>query len=351
MIEFSKLKGLNLGGWLSQSDFKNAYMKNYILPQDFTKIRNFGFNNIRIPFDATYFFTKEGIIDEKNWVWIDYALQNAIKNDLICILDLHSILGHNFHTPGQNFLWSDKTCQRMFMNIWKNIARKYTGQYLNHLIFDVLNEPTISSWDTWKNLAQDTINYIRKYDTTRYVILNSHLKSSPSVFNTIHPCDDPYITYGFHFYDPMIFTHQNAEWSHIYPYYKEQVKYPGTPPSKAISERLPIEIEMEVHSNFDINFLEERLRPVLNFQKKYKKNVYCGEFGVYLTADIESKCLWIKDLLKLFSIHGIGWSYWNYRDMGFGLVHSKNWGEFSKLQQYQNKERMDYQLLKALING
>ena len=48
--------------------------------------------------------------------------------------------------------------------------------------------------------------------------------------------------------------------------------------------------------------------------------IYCGEYGVIDTADVDDTLLWYQDISKVFEKHGIGRAAWTYKHMDFGLT-------------------------------
>ena len=45
------MKGVNLGGWLSQCDYSEERCRSFIRPEDFTRIRSWGADHVRVPVD------------------------------------------------------------------------------------------------------------------------------------------------------------------------------------------------------------------------------------------------------------------------------------------------------------
>ncbi|HTC21372.1 MAG TPA: glycoside hydrolase, partial [bacterium] len=47
--------------------------------------------------------------------------------------------------------------------------------------------------------------------------------------------------------------------------------------------------------------------------------VYCGEFGVYEQVARNTRLNWMRDVISLFSEMKVGWGYWNYKWLDFGI--------------------------------
>jgi endoglucanase len=69
---------------------------------------------------------------------------------------------------------------------------------------------------------------------------------------------------------------------------------------------------------WDKQGLRDLLKPVEKLMKE-GKNLYCGEFGVYERAPRESRLNWTRDVVDLFSDLKVGWGYWNYKWLDFGV--------------------------------
>jgi hypothetical protein len=63
--------------------------------------------------------------------------------------------------------------------------------------------------------------------------------------------------------------------------------------------------------------------------------------------DLASRYAWMRDILGVFREQGIGWSYWNYKNLDFGII---SVGErlFERSPQYDNAARVDVELLDIL---
>jgi len=48
-------------------------------------------------------------------------------------------------------------------------------------------------------------------------------------FKNLKKFEDKKIIYSFHFYEPILVTHQFAPWVPLYKYYRKKVDYPGKP--------------------------------------------------------------------------------------------------------------------------
>ena len=69
---------------------------------------------------------------------------------------------------------------------------------------------------------------------------------------------------------------------------------------------------------WDASVLRELLSPLAGL-KKEGRVLYCGEFGVIDRAPHSARLNWTRDVVAVLKEMGIGWSFWSYRGMNFGL--------------------------------
>ena len=62
--------------------------------------------------------------------------------------------------------------------------------------------------------------------------------------------------------------------------------------------------------------------PAIEFMNRNNQPLHCGEFGVIDKAPIQTRLNWIRDMVTLLREFEIGYAYWTYKEMDFGLVDS-----------------------------
>jgi hypothetical protein len=161
--------------------------------------------------------------------------------------------------------------------------------------------------------------------------------------------DDPRVVYTFHFYEPHSFTHQGARWVAWAKDLPVQ-NYPGTP--LGLREAMQA-ADVQAHVQADHLFhlwdkaaLAKMLEPVLAFRRAHPVPVFCGEFGVYLKAPRPDQLRWIEDLCDLLAAEGLGFAYWNWRGLDYGLHYEE--GHWAQAPQFQNALGRDEELLSLL---
>jgi aryl-phospho-beta-D-glucosidase BglC (GH1 family) len=355
------LTGVNLGGFLSQvkdNIFDDNHINSFITEKDLAMINKCGFNCIRLPVDHYFFEFQPYKYDEKRLKKIDETIDLSKKHDLNVILDLHKTEGHSFaaNEREKNDIWNKKSeSRKRFLSIWSMFSQRYKNY--ENVIYEILNEPVSPDYESWNELCSEAIETIRQKDNNHYIVIESNLWGRPKCFEGLKKFDDEKVIYSFHFYEPIVVTHQMAYWTPFvfHNIYRHYVKYPGRPENIAnVKEKLQekdksfSELLDGQDKYWNINELEKLLKPVLDFQKKYNVPVFCGEFGCIIVADPETRQNWTSDMITILKKHGISWTYWSYKNMDFGIV------DFT--QEYKNnpnysKDRIDHGILEILKNG
>lgn len=328
------LKGYNLGGWLSQHIYDKNHFETFVTEQDFKKMQSWGANCVRIPFDHY------AIIKDDNTLEFDeFGIQTLIKSvewskkySLIPILDFHIPKWHHFldlSKDGSPVFFENETLTSKHVTVLKNLLSLFKNDV--NIYIEVLNEPVAKDPHQLNMFYEKTIKSLRDDGFEHKIIIESNMWGTAEEFKNLKFFGEfKNIVYSFHFYEPLEFTHQKAPWLHEPK--NERREFPFS--SKGVE--------------YNKNFLESRIAEVIKFKKRYNADVFCGEFGVYLEAPRESRYRWVKDFTAILSQNNIGGTYWNYKNMDFGVTNNEI--KFKHLEEYSNASREDEVLIKILEN-
>lgn len=328
---FNCIKGINLGGWLSQCVYETKHYDSFIKESDFARVKSMGFDHVRIPIDYQLIEREDGSLIEENFKYIDRAIEWAKKNDLYMILDLHKTYGYSFDSDINNSssFFCNEAKQERFLHLWDVLAKRYS-KFKEFLSFELLNEIVESSvTEKWNKLLVKAISTIRKYSKDIYILIGGVCYNSVSSVDTLPVLLDN-IVYNFHCYDPISFTHQGAYWVKNMPS-DFRLKYPITIEELLeLKESLPKEnaviFDMFDKEAMKENFFETIFSKAIAFAEKNNLQLYCGEYGVINLADPSDAINWYKDINASFEKHHIGRALWSYKEMDFGITddHYKN---------------------------
>jgi endoglucanase len=351
----SVMRGVNFGGWFSQVDSiaekdpeafvdLRTHIESFLGREDFTQVKAWGFDHVRLPVD--YFNVFEGPkLDPvpSTLDLLDRAVDGLTSVGLDVILDLHKCPGHDFHegTRGAQAFFTNPEKREQAKHVWRHLAERYGTR--PGVLLEILNEPVAEDSADWDRVKTEMAAHIRRYAPRATLVVGSNRWSHPSEFARLTPLADDNVLYSFHFYASLLFTHQFAPWIENQ-VFRVRRPYPGdyAVPTDAL-HRLPLDPGV-----WNRDRMERELTEVFRFRERHGVAVACNEFGVYVGgADRASQLAWMEDFLSILGTHGVGHSYWNYKNLDFGLV-SRGERAFADYPQYQNPERTDAELVEIL---
>jgi len=319
--------GVNLGGWISQyGRYDHEHFKTFITQADIQRIASWGMDHVRLPFDYPVLEDDDAPFQykESGWGYLDSCLEWCEAAGLNLILDLHRAPGYAFYTLEENALFSDAQAQERFIQLWETIARRYRQRTKVKIVLELLNEMVLPDSAPWNDLAHRTIQRIRAIDPERWIMYGGNHYNAASELKNIALVDDPHIVYTFHFYHPMPFTHQRAYWVPELMALNAHPPYPGMVPGEKDFLPAPPEFADKLQRGetrpMDVNFVQDKLQPAVDFIQQTGLPLYCGEYGAIDHAEISSRLNWHREFVDLLRQHNIGRAVWSYKEMNFALV-------------------------------
>ncbi|MBO4859902.1 MAG: cellulase family glycosylhydrolase [Treponema sp.] len=331
MKQFSGyMHGVNLGGWLSQCNYKKEHLDSFILEDDIKTIASWNLDHVRLPVDYNLFQAEDGSLIESGFAYVQNCINWCRKYNLNMILDLHKTAGFSFDKKEKEIgLFDDPELQNKYYSLWEEFARRYS-KYENMMCFELLNEVTDQSYSKkWNAIAKSCIEHIRKIAPTIKILVGSYWNNSISSVKDLDPPYDENIVYNFHCYEPLVFTHQGAGWvspnmdrdfrfafDSTYAEYTEATK-------KKIAEMNVTFGSFPQNATPDAVYFETLFAEALKIAEERNVLLYCGEYGVIEKATPEDTVKWYKIITSVFNKYGIGRAAWTYKRMDFGLSDSR----------------------------
>lgn len=242
--------------------FWQTYRETYISQDDVRRIKQAGFDSVRIPIHWKLFTTP----DSEGWRLLDRVIGWCHQEGLYVIIDLHAAPGGQTganidDSNGWPWLYSDASAQQQTVDLWKNIAHRYREDR-TVLGYDLLNEPlphypAMRQFDSrLEPLYKRIATAIRIEDTHHVLILGgAKWDSDFSVFGAPF---DANVIYQLHTY-----------W---------------TAPE------------------------QPTIQKYIDFRTKYNVPIWLGESG-------ENNDQWIAQFARLLEKNEIGWAFWPYKKM------------------------------------
>lgn len=278
--------------------------------QDFQDLKDWGVNHIR------YQITNPQLVEE-NGQWkfndrtkksIDAVLELAKQVDIGVVLDLHA-QGPFF--PGDIWKaetlanWENPENRAKLVSLWKWIAETYKDDK-TVIAYEILNEPAPPrnerGFRALGEINAMVTKAIREIDGWHTIVVSGPEFSRPGKMMETVVTGDPNTVYTFHMYEPTELTHQGISWMNA----PAGVTYPGTIPLGWKEPRTPTMV--------DKDFLNAKMEPVVEFQRKYKVRIWVGEFACRRIAPNNSAYPWLKDVLEGLEAHSWDWAYHCFRE-------------------------------------
>lgn len=248
--------------------FWQQYRTRYITEEDIIRIRQEGFNSVRLPINARTIW-HEGTVDEyipEGLALIDQLMVWCERHALYVILDLHGApggqTGANIDDSISDFpdLFTDPHSRQATLKLWQMLARRYRDSR-TVLGYDLLNEPLAPPfrdrffWDL-AALYSELTAAIRAVDPHHIIIVEGAVWATDwSLFTQSY---DKNLVFAFH-------------------------KYWSAPDTSSIQKYLDARRDLDAP-------------------------IWMGEGG-------ENHPDWLYACFRLYEDHDIGWNFWPWKKM------------------------------------
>ena len=202
-----------------------SFEKGRFKARHFRLIKEGGFDTVRInlhPFRHMDPAAENAL--SRSWLkTLDWAVDGALKHDLMVIVDLHE-----FSAMGKD----PRGNRAKFLAFWSQIAPRYRRASGN-VVFELLNEPSRElTPELWNVYYREALAIIRRTNPTRTVIVGPPSWNSVKHLDGLNlPEEDRNLIVTVHYYTPMDFTHQGASW--VGRQDESGVEWRGTPDERA----------------------------------------------------------------------------------------------------------------------
>ncbi|MCG8373010.1 MAG: glycoside hydrolase family 5 protein [Balneolales bacterium] len=286
-------RGINLGNAL-EAPTEGEW--GVVLQEDwFTYIKNAGFSSVRIPIRWSA-HTSDGpdyTIDSIFFERVDWAIEQALANDLMVIINIHHY----------EEIFSDPLGEReKFFALWKQIAERYKNQP-KEVLFEILNEPHAElTADLWNLFLPEALQIIREDNPYRTVVIGAaEWGGIPGLLKLEIP-DDGNLIVTVHYYEPFQFTHQGAEWV------DNSDPWLGTTWDGTQEE---------------VDAVNTHFQQIVDWATERNVPINIGEFGAYSKADSDSRARWTEAIVRFALQNDMSYHYWEFAS-GFGIYNPEN---------------------------
>ena len=180
--------------------------------EDFRWIAELGFNFVRLPMDYRC-YTEPGDwlkFNESALQEIDAAVAFGARHGIHVCLNLHRAPGFCINPPAEaTDLWKDPAAQDAFAAHWAMFARRYRHVPPAQLSFNLLNEPTRNTRESYLAVNTRTIEAIQREDPRRPIVVDGNNVGRDPFPEFLRYDNVIQATRGYH---PGTLSHYRANW-------------------------------------------------------------------------------------------------------------------------------------------
>jgi aryl-phospho-beta-D-glucosidase BglC (GH1 family) len=323
-------QGINLSHWFAQSETYNPFhMENFISDDDLDLLAGLGFQHVRLPVDPALLIdlSNPQSLNGEYLGYLDSALDRILERDLGVIVDLQA------NDDFKAYLARDDDFVDTFSQFSGALAQHLSPRDPDFLFLEVLNEPSFNFF------APEDIDPVKRWDWVQGEILGAFRSGAPEHtaiatgydwsgidgLQKLTPVADPNVVYNFHFYEPMTFTHQGADWIDDHftliwdlPYPYNQVECDAVI-LRMTDEDLRHVAQSYCDQQWNADKIKARIGLAAAWATEHNVRLTANEFGVYRNfVKEEDRVSWIYDVRTALEEYDIGWAMWDYTG-GFGL--------------------------------
>lgn len=266
------------------------------------------------------------------------ATISSAMDDLSQALDL--LLGIGFCVsvdmhPGADFqaLYGRdvKAAHGALLANWPVLARHLSRWPADRVCAELLNEPPTTD-EIWRSFAEKLARAVRAQLPKNILIVGAAPFQRHEALASWTPLADSNVVYAFHYYDPMAFTHQAAEWDKGSAWSRMSgVPFPtreGDPAllrlaaeagAKGDAEAERVLKEMAARG-WNAETIRAQFTPLEAWSAAHDAPVIVNEFGVLRwKAARADRLAWLAAVRAAAEQSGFGWAHWDY-STSFGLL-------------------------------
>jgi len=288
------------------------------LEATFRRLRLAGIRHIRIPVPPDAFSDVPPPWQADVLRRLDHSVCAAIAGGLAVVIDLHPF--RPLGPEGEPL----QTLTTQLAEVWRRLAGRYSALPADKIFFEVLNEPKLPDIHQWEAMQTQLVAAIRSVAPDNTVIATASPWSTAAALTAMTPLSDRNVVYTFHFYTPMIFTHQGATWSLpnfgsigglVFPANSGNV----AAVSRRAAHGLLADLDTYGKDFRNADPIAAEIQPAADWAKRNGTILMVTEFGVYdKAAPRPARAAWLADVRRELESNDIGWTIWEYRG-GFGI--------------------------------
>lgn len=323
---------------------------------DLSRLRQAGFDFIRLPVDPGPFLAFDGARREILLGTLDAAVDMALDAGLAVVVNVQANAATHFWTPARFYASTDAPAFPAYRDLVAALAQRLASRDRTRLALEPVNEPPQACGAAAWGLVQDELfAAVRRAAPGLTYVASGACGGMVPGLQTLDPrrrLDKGPVLFTFHFYEPYLFTHQGAPWMRE-PVYRalNAVPWPASEGTlaktlAAVRRRMAADTETgedekasayrETERVLGVYFAADPAKPFVEHAfaavDAWRKSnglasgaVLLGEFGAlrtdsrYLAAGAADRARYVRDVREAAEAFGFPWAFWNLFD-GFGLM-------------------------------
>lgn len=325
-------RGIDLYGWLELENGP-APFDEFISDTDLQRFAQAGVTFVRASFYSPVLFdpANPDTLTQANLQYFERAAARARAAGLGIVFVPY------FETTFKQQL-SDPATQAAalgsLLRMWTRFAEFLATTDPNWVFPELMGAPDFADSHAWNTILLPLAAAVRGVLPSHTLIADGNSGSLRVDWNSITALSElatipgeKNVVYGFIFFDPVIFTHQGADWRPEWPELASarNLPYPSSPDlvetalSAITDTAARAEVESYGRESWGHELLSIGLDKVAQWSASNCARVMCVEFGVYRQySPVDSAARWVGDTRSLLQERHIAWSYWSYKER-FGI--------------------------------
>jgi endoglucanase len=140
MKTFILKRGINIGGWLSQSKRRGRERVEFFTREDARRLAEMGFDHLRIPLDEEQLWDAAARREPEAWGLLNGALDWCGEYGLNAVVDLHILRSHYFMAAERPLFTVPREAER-FGELWDELSRELQSRDARRVAYEFMNEP------------------------------------------------------------------------------------------------------------------------------------------------------------------------------------------------------------------
>jgi endoglucanase len=307
-------------------------------------LRRLGFTYVRLPLDSDDWIGETADLPAARRA-VAGALDALAQAGLAAMIDFH---------PSESLRgWAEAAplpASRAIFSAWQRLSSQLAAYAPAAVFPELLNEPPFARGH-WLDLRDELISLVRTTCPEHTIVWGADRYQSIGETIGVQPPDDANTIAAVHYYTPMSFTHQCADWDQSGLARIRNLPFPAsaeTPEVRLLANSLRdlgddpalALLEEDIGQPWTIERIGSDMQALAGWAEANKIPVLLNEFGVLDSCvDGKSRNTWIRAVRASAEAAGLGWAYWEL-DHGFGFMNDR-----------ESAQDIDMSLLAALLGG